>query len=179
MKYNIDIMSKDKCKLFSTKELTDDCIIISINDTGYDTEIYNNKNIIDICKLWFDDIDNIKYEDNDLKLMTKDQGKQIKDFVNKYKDRVKHIVIHCTAGISRSGAVGFVLARYLNGDDKYLWAKDRYLPNKHVYKLMCETLGLEYSDKLFKDRKRFRNRNNHYTIKSYGDYGIDLVEMFE
>lgn len=44
---------------------------------------------------------------------------------------------------------------------------------------MCETLGLEYSDKLFKDRKRFRNRNNHYTIKSYGDYGIDLVEMFE
>ena len=56
MKYNIQIMSKRECTLFSTKDLKEDYITISINDTGYNTVIYDNEHIVDTLKLWFDDI---------------------------------------------------------------------------------------------------------------------------
>lgn len=57
MKYNIEIMSKDQCALFSTKDLTEDYIIISINDIGHKTVIYDNEHIINVYSLWFDDIE--------------------------------------------------------------------------------------------------------------------------
>lgn len=178
MKYNIQIMSKQECTLFSTKDLTEDCIIISINDTGYNTVIYDNEHIVDTLKLWFDDIWEKEHEDEDLKLMRKTDAIKIKMFVDTYKNKINNIVVHCTAGISRSGAVGCVLARYLNGDDDYLLATGKYIPNKHVYKLMCETFGLEYSEELFKEKMKIRNKGNRDNLKGYGDYGLDLDDMF-
>lgn len=178
MKYNIQIMSKDEITLFSAKDLTEDCIVISINDTGFNTVIYDNKHIVDKIKLWFDDITLPKHENNDLTLMYPEQAELIALFIDRYKDNISNIIVHCTAGISRSGAVGCVLARYLNGDDEYLLATGRYIPNKHVYKLMCESFGLEYSEELFKEKLRIRNKGNQNNLKGYGDYGIGLDDMF-
>lgn len=177
MRFKIDIMSKDECILFSSKDLKDDCIIVSINDTGYDTMLHENKRIIDIHKVWFDDIENAI--NPKLKLMTIDQAEGIKDFVDKYKDEVKHIVIHCTAGISRSGAVGCVIARYLNDDDNNLWATGKYFPNKHVYKSMCKVFKLEFSDDMFKRKNKIRTRKEkEYNLKFYNDYGVNMDDMF-
>ena len=157
---------------FSEKTLETECVIISINDTGYDTMLHENKKIIDIHKIWFDDIE--RNTNQKLKLMTIDQAESIKDFVDKYKDEVKHIVIHCTAGISRSAAVGCVIARYLNKDDNYLWATARYMPNKHVYKTMCKAFNLEYSDKLFAYKMKLKECN----LKFCNDYGVNIDDMF-
>lgn len=178
MKYNIQIMGKDECSLFSKKDLTEDYIIISINDTGYDTNIYENKHIIDKLKLWFDDITYIIPVEPDLVLMSIEDTQKIKDFIDTYKDEVTNIIVHCTAGISRSGAVGCTLARYLNNDDEYLLATGQYIPNKHVYKLMCEILRLDYSEGLFKEKLRVRNKGNRNNLKGYGDYGISIDDMF-
>lgn len=178
MKYNIQIMSKQEMTLFSTKDLTKDYIVVSINDTNYNTIIYDNKHIIDKIQLWFDDIWLKEHEDENLKLMCTAHADLIKMFIDTYKDRVNSIIVHCTAGISRSGAVGCCLARYLNGDDEYLLATGRYIPNKHVYKLMCGVLGLEFSEELFKEKLRARNKGNRNNLKGYGDYGIDLDDMF-
>lgn len=178
MKYNIQIMSKQECTLFSTKDLTEDYIIISINDTGYGTAIYKNKNIKDILYLWFDDIWEKEHEDENLRLMCDADADKIKMFVDIYKDKITNIIVHCTAGISRSGAVGCILARYLNRNDDYLLATGKYIPNKHVYKLMCETFGLEYSEELFKEKTRIRNKGNQNNLKGYGDYGLDLDDLF-
>ena len=175
MKYNIKIMGKSQCTMFTTKDLEEYHIIISINDSNCNTVLYENKYIIDKLKLWFDDVD--KSISNN-QLMTTEQAKQIKEFVDTYKDKVNNIVVHCTAGISRSGAVGCVLARYLNGDDSYLLATGNYIPNKHVYKLMCETFELDYSEELFKEKMRIRNKCNQNNLKGYGDYGLDLDDMF-
>lgn len=172
MRFKIDIMSKGECILFSSKDLKDDCIIVSINDTNFDTVISENKRIIDIHKVWFDDIENAI--NPKLKLMTIDQAKGIKEFVDKYKNKVDNIKIHCTAGISRSGAVGCVIARYLNNDDNYIWATGRYLPNKHVYKTMCEAFNLEYSDKLFEYKTKLKEGN----LKFCNDYGVNINDMF-
>lgn len=178
MKYNIQIMSKQECTLFSTKDLTEDCIVISINDTGYNTVIYDNEHIIDKTQLWFDDITLPEHEGEDLKLMCPAHADLIKMFIDTYKYKVNNIIVHCTAGISRSGAVGCILARYLNGDDEYLLATGKYIPNKHVYKLMCEAFELEYSEELFKKKLKTRNKGNQNNLKGYGDYGIDLDDMF-
>lgn len=175
MKYNIQIMSKDKMTLFSTKDLAKDYIVISINDTNHNTVIYDNEHIIDKLKLWFDDIDIPipKYQ-----LMLQIDAQNIKDFIDTYKNKINNIIVHCTAGISRSGAVGCALSRYLNGCDNYLLATGRYIPNKHVYKLMCEVLSLDYSEEVFKEKLRIRNKGNRSNLKGYGDYGIDLNDMF-
>lgn len=175
MKYNIQIMSKDEMTLFSTKDLTEDCIVISINDTNHNTVIYDNKHIIDKLKLYFDDIDKPipSYQ-----LMLQIDAQKIKNFIDTYKDKINNIIVHCTAGISRSGAVGCTIARYLNNDDEYLLATGKYIPNKHVYKLMCEVFGLDYSEELFKEKLRIRNKGNRSNLKGYGDYCIDLSDMF-
>jgi len=175
MKYNIQIMGKQECTLFSTKDLTEDCIVISINDTNHNTVIYDNENIIDKLKLWFDDIDT---PIPNYQLMLQVDAQKIKDFIDFYKGKAKNIIVHCTAGISRSGAVGCTIARYLNNDDKYLLVTGRYIPNKHVYKLMCEVLGLEFTDELFKEKLRIRNKSNRSNLKGYGDYGISIDDMF-
>lgn len=178
MKYNIQIMSKQEMTLFSAKDLTEDYILISINDTNCNTVIYANEHIIDKLKLWFDDITIKDHEDEDLRLMCEADADKTKRFIDTYKDKLNNIIVHCTAGISRSGAVGCCIARYLNGDDKYLLATGRYIPNKHVYELMCEVLGLEYSEELFKNKLNIRNKGNRNNLKGYGDYGIDLDDMF-
>lgn len=178
MKYNIKIMSKQECTLYSMKDLKEDYIVISLNDTGYNTVIYKNKHIVDTLKLWFDDIELEIPDEEDLVLMTNSDAEKIKEFIDTYKDEVNNIMVHCTAGISRSGAVGCVLSRYLNGDDEYLLEAGRYIPNKHVYKLMCETFGLEYTEEMFKEKLRIRNKGNRSNLKGYGDYGIDLDDMF-
>ena len=178
MKYNIQMMGKAQCTMFTTRDLEEDCVIISINDTGYNTVIYDNEHIVDTLKLWFDDIWEKEHEDEDLKLMRKTDAIKIKMFIDTYKDKVNNIAVHCTAGISRSGAVGCVISRYLNGDDSYLLATGKYIPNKYVYKLMCETFGLEYSEELFKEKMRIRNKGNRDSLKGYGDYGLDLDDMF-
>ena len=110
--------------------------------------------------------------------MNEYQANKIWSFINKYKDRVNNIIVHCTAGISRSGAVGCILARYLNRNDDYLLATGKYIPNKHVYKLMCEVFRLGYSEELFKEKIRIRNKGEKINLKGYGSYGLDLDDMF-
>lgn len=63
----------------------------------------------------------------------KEDAKEILDFVDKHKD-ADRIVVHCSAGISRSPAVGVAIAGHFN-----LWHEERaifdnrlYLPNQTV-----------------------------------------------
>ena len=116
MKYIIKIMSKTECTVYSKKELDNKCIVISINDTDNNTIIYDNPKIIDVLRLEFDDITKPIHTFTPMNLS---HTKEIKAFIDKYKSDVCEIIVHCTAGISRSGAVGCCLAQYLNGDVTY------------------------------------------------------------
>ena len=77
--------------------------------------------------------------------MTPEQAKQIVDFVRIEDDRP--IIVHCTAGISRSGAVGEVLNWYFNrfeADDsdyrKFEIMHPDIVPNAHVRRLLLAEL---------------------------------------
>jgi predicted protein tyrosine phosphatase len=95
--------------------------IISINDTaGKWAKSWFDSDHSNVLRLWFDDVES----DMDLwsptnrisvKAFTEEQGHNIFDFINKNKDK-KNFIIHCSAGISRSGAVGLFINDYLGLD---------------------------------------------------------------
>lgn len=174
MKYNINILSKTECTLFSTKDLDEDYIIISINDTNCNTSIFQNTHIIDVHKTTFDDL--VKQIDG-YTLFDSKKATNIKNFIDLYKDSVFNIIVHCTAGISRSGAVGCAIARYLNEDDDYLLKTGLYIPNKLVYKIMCECLGLEYSEELFNKKLnlRYSNSKDKKTKEEFDELFCDVI----
>lgn len=182
MKYDIKIMGKDECIFYSGKELSEDCIIISINDSNHRAIFHKNNRIKDILVLEFDDITLEQYQyckDESLRLFSIEDTLLIKEFVEKYKNDIKTIIIHCTAGISRSGAVGCCLARYLNGEDEYLLKTGKYIPNEWVYTLLCNRFGLICNKKLFKEKIRIRNKASRETLRGYDNYGIYLDDMFD
>ena len=177
MLYNIIIMGRDECLDYAEELLENNTIIISVNDRDDNrAKFTENNKIIDILSLVFDDVE---YEIENTKLMSVEDSLEIKNYIDIYKERIQDIVIHCTAGISRSAAIGCALSRYLNGDDTNLFKTGQYMPNKHVYRLMCSALNLEYSEKLFKTKMSLSNRNSMKTTKGYSNYGISLEDMFK
>ena len=114
--------------------------IISINNVSFPAEpppfsreFLDSENLL---ALYFDDV-----EDGPA-AMTPEQAKQIADFVCTGDKRP--LAVHCSAGISRSGAVGEVLNWYFNrcladNEADYREFKLRHpdlVPNAHVQKLL-------------------------------------------
>lgn len=97
-----------------------DTLFISINN-NFDNSVkpHFSENKDNVLILHFDDVENDIYENNKLiaKSFTNEQGTTLLQFLEKNKNKSKCIV-HCTAGISRSGAVGtFINDHY--GTDTY------------------------------------------------------------
>ena len=101
-------------------------IVISIG--GVETpewEIPANEYCLGILKVRFDDIsyrpeDTFHIYDRLTKKITKENAKEIIDFVLKYKDSVKQIIVNCHAGFSRSVGTAIALSMVLNGyESKY------------------------------------------------------------
>lgn len=103
-------------------EKREDCKIC--NGTGYIQAFKNIDN--GHCYACTDRINIILFDEN--------RAEQILQFVNKYKNEVDLIVVHCEAGISRSAGVASALSLIYNGTDEYYFK--HYLPNTLVYRLI-------------------------------------------
>jgi hypothetical protein len=88
--------------------------IISITDVGSKNNIFNsnNKHLVDVCRVSFDDVD--FGQEN---CITVEDAKKILSFVNNNIDKVSFIIVQCEAGISRSAGVCAGLMKIYNGDD--------------------------------------------------------------
>ena len=118
--------------------------IISINSVSFPAEpppfseeFLDAENLL---ILYFDDVDA-----GFPNAMTPEQAKQIVDFIHMENNRP--VIVHCTAGISRSGAVGEVLNWYFNrfeADDsdyrKFEIMHPDIVPNSHVRRLLLTDL---------------------------------------
>lgn len=146
----IDVMSKKQVLELLEEEFFDEpTIIISICDDN--TRIFFKPiyNLEATYTLTFSDIEK---ETPGCTLFNKDMAYGIRRFVDKHKHEVDNIIVHCLAGISRSSSVAAVLKRYLGQDDEEIFTSGRYLPRKHIYKLMCEACDLEFNESDF-DKK--------------------------
>jgi len=97
----------------------------------------------------FSDITKITYDsipEDELKtihLFTRDQAHQIINFIDKVKNEVDTLVVHCTAGISRSSGVGLFVCRYLGTYEEEFWELNKNIyPNEYILELLMEVSGL-------------------------------------
>lgn len=69
--------------------------------------------------------------------ITEEQAKKLYEFLEKHKER-KECIVHCYAGISRSGAVGtFVHDSYSDETWEQFYSRNRHIhPNQRVLKLL-------------------------------------------
>jgi len=76
-------------------------------------------------------------------LFTQIQASQILDFINRLRDEAHVLFIHCDAGISRSGAVGLWVCRYLGLDEgEFRSSNHKVMPNQHVYETLHNISGM-------------------------------------
>lgn len=137
-------------------ELFRDYNIISINtpswgkhladeDTPpFSAEYLNSKNFLSV---WFHDLTRKNHE-NDI-LISEEQAEQIASFI-KTMDKSKDLIVHCSAGISRSGAVGVIANDYLNApesnDYKFFWQNHKHIqPNWYVISKIKRKLGMSFN----------------------------------
>jgi predicted protein tyrosine phosphatase len=121
-------------------------VIISITDPDSDLPNFApNENRLGLLSLRFYDLEDIS-DEMPLKdaveyvtmfgdgLFKDDQAAEIVDFVERIKDKVKGILVHCEAGVSRSAAVAAVIELVLNGSNERVFQDRRYSPNRYVYR---------------------------------------------
>ena len=130
--------------------------IISINDISFPAEPppFSNRFIgaENLLVLYFDDVE------EGPNAMTAEHAKRIADFALHPGDD-RPIIVHCSAGISRSGAVGSVFNWYFNrcladneADYRAFGLRHPYLaPNAQVQKLLLDELRSRDAGRFFRN----------------------------
>lgn len=81
-------------------------------------------NLQDVLRLSFDDL---ARPTDGFTEPQKEDGMKVIDFTEKWKDKVKTIVVHCEAGRSRSAGIAAAISKVYNGDDMVFYKY--YNPN--------------------------------------------------
>lgn len=134
---------------------------ISINSTKGGEETPFSPNALATGKVLVMRFDDIQTEIPGLKLFSTEQARQIREFIENIP-KGQTILIHCTAGICRSGAVAEVLDMVLNEDSKEFFKDNPYiLPNTHVKSLLLREFGIT---PLFAKERADKAPYNDFTI---------------
>lgn len=124
-------------------ETQDKVFFISINNQDDKQPPYFSGNKTNVMNLTFADLE----EDKELpiigeertelfKAMTREQAAELYAFIKANKDK-EAVMIHCTAGVARSGAVGVFINDFIGGDYNELKRNNPNIqPNSHVYRLL-------------------------------------------
>lgn len=109
---------------------TPGCAMISINCPGHETTLKDGWDRV--LRLQFHDVDRDMSSEG-LTLFNKEHARQIIDFVDEIKDACHLLVVHCSAGISRSGAIAtFVSEKF----DIRMVPRHAPLHNRLVYSIL-------------------------------------------
>lgn len=129
-------------------------VIISIRDKFSSEESYHiidvlsEKNAQDMLVLYFDDVSH-DYS-GFFHLPTMEHVDAAIEFARKYSDF--DVIVHCTAGISRSSAIAFLIAFDRTGSvekSKKILNKKHHCPNTLVIRLGEEFFDAEFYEPLF------------------------------
>ena len=147
-------MSFVKKQLSENPSWHKDKFIISICDNGVISPFPDRSNILKLC---FDDVTEgllCSFDETSV-FFNEEKAKQIADFISNIPiDTEKEFFIHCAAGISRSGAVGYVLNEWFNkfksSNNKHYemfsQLNPKILPNPLVVRLLKnELFGMPFA----------------------------------
>jgi len=117
---------------------------ISINDSAgeYFHDPLFHCDHFNVITLYFDDVEHdgeiSPTNKTENKAFTKQQAVRLIEFFESNKN-VNTVLVHCAAGISRSGAVGRVALEYLKGDrDNFKINNGQINPNARVERMLNE-----------------------------------------
>ena len=146
---NIKILSKAEAIQYYNTNTKDIYIIVSIKrlneeDTLYFKNYNKSNNCRGLIRLSFNDLE---HDLND-SILAPRQGDfcGLKAFIDTFKEDkdIDTIVVHCDAGISRSSALGAIIAQYLGLNEfNLVWNNDKYIPNERVYRLASNEFKLK------------------------------------
>jgi predicted protein tyrosine phosphatase len=130
---------------------------ISINDTLSKETPWFKRDHRNVLVMYFDDIteDTLVVKRNGkehcAKGITEEQAEKIANFIKKIPEDAKMVVVHCAAGISRSGGVGSTIADYFRLNWKEFQNDNPHIhPNPRVRKFLA--------DKLYGNREETENK---------------------
>lgn len=127
------VMSKSDAQAYSAL-IEESAIIISITDVSdSDATFFINPNIKGILRLKFDDV-----ESDTPNHISREQAKEIIEFVSQHMDNIDLVIVHCGAGISRSAGVCAALMLIINGSDKEIFECSKYCPNRTCYRYILD-----------------------------------------
>lgn len=90
--------------------------LISINNTFGTDEVPYFENKENVMVLFFDDVEqDVETHEGTAKAFTESQALELFSFIKKHKNK-ESCIVHCAAGISRSGAVGTFINDYFGED---------------------------------------------------------------
>lgn len=163
------LINKVKCNRYDPNKVN----IISINTNVFKdrreiSELDEMKNVLkdfpNVLFLEFDDVTRAEHqriEDKNhgtLVFFNEDFAKQIIDFINKTHEYNKELIIHCTAGVSRSAAVGIFANEYINKfktdnesdfiDNKFNGHERSPMPNLDVLTMLRRISGMTYENEI-------------------------------
>ena len=164
-----EILSRENAIKYSKQSHDETSVIISINDldeTNYiDFNMGKKNNIKGVLYLTFADNERIRITDfmdeehrknservNATTIQDTD-GKKIVEFVNKWKDKVDKIIVHCSAGISRSSGVCAAISLVLTGSDLWVFENPMYCPNMTCYRTVLNAFNYEQDKKVEKEKE--------------------------
>jgi len=116
--------------------------LISINDTHGNWSVsWFDRDHPNVLRLWFDDVEHNNEvsptNQDSCSAFSEDQAHQVIEFVK--NNREKNFIVHCSAGISRSGAVGTFINGYCGGNwDEFKGSNPHILPNPRVSRMLNE-----------------------------------------
>jgi predicted protein tyrosine phosphatase len=159
-KIKIKVLSKPEFNQFmgelgisdsNVEEKMKDVALISINDTEGNWSVsWFDQDHPNVIRMWFDDVerDEQKSPTNSFtcRTFTAEQAEKLFNFIKANSN--KDFIVHCSAGISRSGAVGAFINDYLDSDKEYFreFNLKRIYPNAHVSRLLNNLAWNEQSD---------------------------------
>jgi predicted protein tyrosine phosphatase len=122
-------------------EKLENAFFISIQNPAGDRHIpYFTENKENLLIQYFADVEKDETHKGELhKAFTEEQAIEMNKFIQRHQDK-KVCVVHCTAGVSRSGAVGAFIAEVLGINYlDYTKANPAVQPNAHVLNLLRKT----------------------------------------
>lgn len=136
------VMGVHEAKRYSMKPTGKIIAVISISDTEGEFPCFGSAFKYK-CFLRFNDVESGEYG-----CITPEDGIKIKNFVNEMLrfGNIDEIVVHCTAGVSRSAGVCAAIMKAITGDDMQIFRNGNFCPNMTCYKTVLEAFFGEYDE---------------------------------
>lgn len=134
----IKVMSKSYASRFRSDK---PWAVISVSTHRSEFARLSEDNRVGLLQLSFHDIANERISQTDAYrglLFTKEQAKEVLDFVKEVLPQIEILLVHCEAGMSRSPAIAAAIAHVLWGPEADKVYFDKYIPNSFVYKTLLE-----------------------------------------